>query len=117
MDPAAGRAAESLPFSGKVAIITGGTRGIGAAITDELACLGAHVAAGFNRDTESAAHLHEELTAAGKSISIHQGNVGVPEDCIRVVEEVLRTQGRVDFLVNNAGITIDKTVRNMTVED
>jgi acetoacetyl-CoA reductase len=117
VEPAASRAAVSLPFSGKVAIVTGGTRGIGAAITDELACLGAHVAAGFNRDTESAAHLHAELTSGGRSISIHQGNVGVPEDCIRVVDEVLRDHGRVDFLVNNAGITIDKTVRNMTVED
>jgi acetoacetyl-CoA reductase len=117
VEPAAGNAVVALPFAGKVAIVTGGTRGIGAAITLELARLGAHVAAGFNRDTESAAQLQDELTAQGASISLHQGNVGIPEDCARVVEEVLRDQGRVDFLVNNAGITIDKTVRKMSAED
>src|SRR5580698_8714484 len=105
------------PFSGKVAIVTGGTRGIGAAITVELARLGAHVAAGYNRDADSAQQLLEELTAQGASISVHQGNVGEQEDCRRVANEVLETHGRVDFLVNNAGITIDKTVRKMSVED
>ena len=117
VEPAAGGAAVSLPFAGKVAIVTGGTRGIGGAITLELARLGAHVAAGFNRDTESAAQLQRDLTDQGASISLHQGNVGVSDDCARVVDEVLRDQGRVDFLVNNAGITIDKTVRKMSAED
>src|SRR5579863_1925364 len=105
------------PFAGKVAIVTGGTRGIGAAITVELARLGAHVAAGYNRDADSAKHLHDELTAQGESISVHQGNVGEPEDCSRVATEVLEAHGRVDFLVNNAGITVDKTVRKMSVDD
>jgi acetoacetyl-CoA reductase len=117
VESAANGAAVSRPFSGKVAIVTGGTRGIGAAITVELTRLGAHVAAGFNRDGESATKVRDELTAEGASISIHQGNVGEPEDCNRVVAEVLRDQGRVDFLVNNAGITIDKTVRKMSVQD
>jgi acetoacetyl-CoA reductase len=117
VESAATGAAVTRPFSGKVAIVTGGTRGIGAAITVELARLGAHVAAGFNRDGESATRVRDELTARGDSISIHQGNVGEPEDCNRVVAEVLAEQGHVDFLVNNAGITIDKTVRKMSVQD
>jgi acetoacetyl-CoA reductase len=117
VESAATGAAVSRPFSGKVAIVTGGTRGIGAAITVELARLGAHVAAGFNRDGDSATKLRDELTAQGDSISIHQGNVGEPEDCNRVVAEVLGAQGHVDFLVNNAGITIDKTVRKMSVQN
>jgi NAD(P)-dependent dehydrogenase (short-subunit alcohol dehydrogenase family) len=50
-------------------------------------------------------------------VSIHQGNVGLPGDCERVVREVLEQRGQVDVLVNNAGITVDKTVRKMTVED
>ncbi|MDQ2959633.1 MAG: beta-ketoacyl-ACP reductase [Candidatus Dormibacteraeota bacterium] len=104
-------------FEGRVAVVTGGTRGIGAAITAELARAGAHVAAGFNRDDTTANRLRDELTAAGGSISVHQGNVGVPEDCDRVIETVLAEYGRVDFLVNNAGLTQDKTVRRMSVDD
>ncbi len=117
VDPTAGEAVTSRLFSGKVAIVTGGTRGIGAAITRELSRHGAHVAAGFNLDAESAAALRDELSAQGASISLHQGNVGAAEDCTRVVDEVLSTYGQVDFLVNNAGITLDKTVRKMSIED
>ncbi len=104
-------------FDGRVAVVTGGTRGIGAAITTELVGVGAHVAAGYNRDADAAARLCDELTASGGSVSVHQGNVGVPGDCDRVVEEVLATHGRIDFLVNNAGLTQDKTVRRMSVDD
>jgi acetoacetyl-CoA reductase len=114
--PAAHPVAPDL-FAGRVAVVTGGTRGIGAAITAELARAGAHVAAGYNRDAGAAARLQEELTASGGSISVHQGNVGIPEDCGRVIEEVLAAHGRVDFLVNNAGVTLDKTVRRMSVDD
>jgi acetoacetyl-CoA reductase len=117
VDPTAGESVTSRLFSGKVALVTGGTRGIGAAITRELTRHGAHVAAGFNRDAESAGALRDELSAQGASISVHQGNVGVPEDCTRVVDEVLASHGQVDFLVNNAGITVDKTVRKMSLED
>jgi NAD(P)-dependent dehydrogenase (short-subunit alcohol dehydrogenase family) len=49
--------------------------------------------------------------------SIHQGNIGSHEDCVRVINEVLDQHGRLDILVNNAGITIDKTARKMTASD
>jgi acetoacetyl-CoA reductase len=104
-------------FDGRVAIVTGGTRGIGAAITRSLADAGTHVAAGFSKNRSAAEALRRELREQGRSISIHQGSVGVPEDCIRVAREVLDQQGRVDILINNAGVTVDKTVRKMTVED
>jgi acetoacetyl-CoA reductase len=104
-------------LAGRVAVVTGGTRGIGAAITSELVRAGAHVAAGYNRDVDAAARLRDELTAAGGSVSVHQGNVGVPGDCDRVIGDVLSALGRVDFLVNNAGVTHDKTVRRMSVDD
>ena len=48
---------------------------------------------------------------------MHQGRVDKPEDCERVVAEVMQRFGRIDFLVNNAGITVDKTVRKMTFDD
>jgi NAD(P)-dependent dehydrogenase (short-subunit alcohol dehydrogenase family) len=106
-----------LPFAGRVAIVTGGTRGIGAAITAELARFGAHVAAGYTQDAAAAQRQMDELTSQGASVSIHKGDVGVPGDCSRVVAEVLARRGRVDFLVNNAGITVDKTVRNMSTDE
>ena len=104
-------------FTGKVAVVTGGCRGIGAAITECLAEAGAHVAAGYNRGTETAEALAAGLRAQGRSISLHQGNVAEPDSCTRVVGEVLDRYGRIDYLVNNAGINVDKTVRKMSVDD
>lgn len=101
----------------RVAIVTGGARGIGAAITTALARSGVHVAAGYSSNSQAAEDLAGKLRAEGASVSVHQGNVGEPDDCSRVVGEVLEQQGRVDYLINNAGITVDKTVRKLTVED
>jgi acetoacetyl-CoA reductase len=101
----------------RVAVVTGGARGIGAAITEALARDGIHVAAGYSTNRASAEELEQKLTGEGLSVSIHQGNVGEPADCRRVVDEVLAAQGQIDYLVNNAGVTVDKTVRKMTVED
>jgi acetoacetyl-CoA reductase/3-oxoacyl-[acyl-carrier protein] reductase len=102
---------------GKVAFVTGGTRGIGAAICHSLAEQGADVAAGFSRDREAAEAFMEKLTGEGLGASIHQGNIGSAEDCRRTVAEVIEEHGRLDILVNNAGITIDKTVLKMSDED
>jgi len=104
-------------FDGRVALVTGGTRGIGAAITSALAKSGASVAAGYSRGKDAAEGLQQKLSADGAIVSVHQGRVDSPEDCTRVVEEVMRRFGRIDYLVNNAGITLDKTVRKMTYED
>jgi 3-oxoacyl-(acyl-carrier-protein) reductase len=104
-------------FDGQVALVTGGTRGIGAAITRSLAAGGAHVAAGYSRSHEHAEKLARELENEGLSVSLHQGNVGDPNDCQRVVDAVLDGYGRIDVLVNNAGVTVDKTVRKMTIDD
>ena len=101
----------------RVAIVPGGARGIGAGITTTLARAGVHVAAGYSSNSQAAEDLAGKLGAEGASVSVHQGNVGAPEDCQRVVEEVLEQRGRVDYLINNAGITVDKTVRKLTVDD
>src|ERR1700719_538819 len=95
---------------GRVAFVTGGTRGIGAAISHSLAEQGADVAAGYSRDRETAEAFVGKLTREGLKGSIHQGNVGSSEDCRRTVNEVIEQHGRLDIMVNNAGITIDKTV-------
>jgi len=108
---------EAVVFEGRVALVTGGTRGIGAAITEMLAASGAAVAAGYNRGRESAEKFQKQMADKGATVSIHQGRVDDADDCNRVAKEVLDRFGRVDFLVNNAGITVDKTVRKMTVGD
>jgi 3-oxoacyl-[acyl-carrier protein] reductase len=104
---------------GRVAFVTGGTRGIGAAISKSLASQGATVAAGYGRNTEQAQKFLAELSAAsgGAEVSVHQGDVGSADDCRRTIREVIDRHGRLDILINNAGITIDKTVAKMTEDE
>jgi NAD(P)-dependent dehydrogenase (short-subunit alcohol dehydrogenase family) len=103
----------------RVALVTGGARGIGAAISRRLAQEGAAVGVGYSRDEEAARKFAAATTAEfpDRQITLHQGNIGVAEDCRRVLREVIDQHGRLDILVNNAGITVDRTVAKMTDED
>jgi acetoacetyl-CoA reductase/3-oxoacyl-[acyl-carrier protein] reductase len=107
-------------LAGRVALVTGGTRGIGAAISRSLASQGASIAAGYSGNVERAEQFlkgFEEDFGGEHRATIHQGNVSQPEDCRRVVQEVLDQHGRLDILVNNAGITMDKMAMKMSVEE
>ena len=100
-------------MDGQVALVTGGARGIGLAISNRLAERGARVAVGYSHGADTA----KQFAAAHEGSTIHQGNIGVAADCQRVIGEVLEQHGQLDILVNNAGITIDRTVRKMTPEE
>ncbi|HLH64491.1 MAG TPA: 3-oxoacyl-ACP reductase family protein [Solirubrobacteraceae bacterium] len=104
-------------LDGRVAFVTGGTRGIGAAICRSLAAQGAEIAAGYGRNQQAAQSFLESLGEHGHNATLHHGNIGSAEDCRRTVAEVIEQHGRLDILVNNAGITIDKTVLKMTDDD
>jgi NAD(P)-dependent dehydrogenase (short-subunit alcohol dehydrogenase family) len=104
-------------LTGRVALVTGGTRGIGAAICHALAAEGAVVAAGFSSNLERAEQLRQQIEADGGTLSLHQGNIGDAEDCQRVVDDVLKEHGRLDILVNNAGITVDKPIWKLSPAD
>lgn len=99
----------------RVAIVTGGTRGIGAAITERLAKEGVHVAAVFAGNEAAARETHQRL--AGYSVSLHKGDVGDRAACFRIAEEVVTAHGRVDYLVNNAGLLIENKLSKMTQDE
>ncbi len=113
--PAAGTGPRKL--EGRVAIVTGGNRGIGAAICRSLGREGAVVAAGYSSNKDQAAEFLSEMQSEGIEGSVHQGNIGKAEDCQRVIDEVMEQHGRIDILVNNAGITADTSVLKMSAED
>ena len=100
----------------RVAVVTGGTRGIGAAITELLAADGARVAAVYAANHDAARELAGRLTAAGGSVSVHPGDVGDPEFCQGLVARLVAQRGRVDWLVNNAGLLIENSVTRMSRE-
>ncbi|MEI6439904.1 MAG: acetoacetyl-CoA reductase [Alphaproteobacteria bacterium] len=96
---------------GRVAFVTGGTRGIGRAICERLKADGMAVAAGYSGNEEAAAACAREL-----GVMVVKGNVGNFEDCARAIEAVTAELGSVDVLVNNAGITRDGVFHKMRPE-
>jgi acetoacetyl-CoA reductase len=103
--------------AGKVAVVTGGTRGIGEAIAVELARQGTTVAVVYGHDDEAAKLLMKRADDVGWAMSAHRCDISNAQDCERALDEVLEAHGRVDHLVNNAGITVDRTVRKMSYAD
>lgn len=98
---------------GRVAIVTGGGRGIGRAVAVRLAKEGANVAITYRSNDAAAEAAAEEVRAAGAQCEIFQGDVATPEDVAALFEGVGEALGRVEILVNNAGLTRDNLMMRM----
>jgi len=108
---------EQKSFSGRAAIVTGATRGIGRAIALELARRGADIAFNYAKSAESAESLKSELEGLGVRALAFQCDVGQTEAAANMVNEVKTAFGRIDFLVNNAGVTRDNLILRMKESD
>ena len=104
-------------LDGTIALVTGGSRGIGAAICRELAAAGATVAVNYARDAESAGAVVTSIEADGGRAVAVQGDISSADGAAAVAAAVESDVGPVDSLVNNAGITRDDLIMRLSEED
>jgi len=104
-------------LSGKVAVVTGSSRGIGAAIAKTLAGQGAKVVINHRHSPEGAAEVAEAIKAKGGEVTLIQADVGQSIEAQRLIKETIDTYGQIDILVNNAGTTRDTLIMTMKDED
>jgi NAD(P)-dependent dehydrogenase (short-subunit alcohol dehydrogenase family) len=101
----------------RLALVTGGTRGIGRAVTMKLAASGIDVAAAFVTDCVAAQQVADGCQGAGTTITVHRADVGDQDSCQRLIGEVLEAHGRLDYLVNNAGTVIEQRYGDISAQD
>lgn len=101
----------------KVAIVTGGSRGIGSSIALELAKNGVKIVINYNSNSEAADKMVAEINEVGGEAYAVQADVSNSQDAANLVEETVKHFGRLDILVNNAGITRDSTFKKLSEED
>ncbi len=104
-----------MPEDARVAVVTGGTRGLGAAISTRLALDGARVVAVYRADCAGAERFVSTLDPS--TVSIRRLDVTDPAGCRRLIAETIETYGRIDYLVNNAGVLRERKLPEITPED
>ncbi|UHA73980.1 3-oxoacyl-[acyl-carrier-protein] reductase [Paenibacillus sp. 481] len=104
-------------LEGKVALVTGASRGIGRAIALELANAGANVVVNYAGSEAAAAEVVAEITAGGRQALAVKANIGKVDEMDQLVKTTLEHFGRIDILVNNAGITRDNLIMRMKEEE
>ena len=104
-------------LEGKIAVVTGASRGIGRAIALELAARGAEVIINYNGSAQSAGEVKQEIEEKGGKAETVQCNVADSSRCTEFISEVIKNYGRIDILVNNAGITRDGLLMKMSEKD
>lgn len=104
-------------LEGKIAVVTGSSRGIGRAIALEFASRGAMVVINYNGSAERALEVKNEIEAKNGRAGIYQYDVSDFEQCGEFIKRVIKDFGRIDILVNNAGITRDGLTMKMSEED
>ena len=104
-------------LNGKIAVVTGASRGIGKAIAMKFAQLGATVVINYNGSAQKAEEVKQSIIADGGRAVIKQCNVADYDACEAFIKEVIDQFGRIDILVNNAGITKDGLIMRMSEED
>ncbi|OAV42615.1 SDR family NAD(P)-dependent oxidoreductase [Lewinella sp. 4G2] len=97
-------------LANKVALVTGASRGIGAATAEHLAAEGAAVAITYNRSAEEAEQVVARIKAAGGTAKAFQSDAGNPEDNAALIEAVIAAFGQLDILVNNAGVFVGGSI-------
>ncbi|WP_347343363.1 SDR family NAD(P)-dependent oxidoreductase [Fictibacillus enclensis] len=106
-----------LNLNGKTAIVTGGSRGVGRAITLALAQEGAHVVVNYNNSQSAAEETVNQIKQTGGSAIAVQANLDNPEECRKLIEAAKESFGDVDILVNNAGIWPKNWVKDISLEE
>lgn len=101
----------------KVAFITGATRGIGKQIALTLAEQGYDIALNYRKENEELTNVKEQIEETGRRCIAVQGDVSIYEDCEKMVSKIIEELGKIDVLVNNAGITKDNLLIRMKKED
>jgi acetoacetyl-CoA reductase len=100
-----------------VAVVTGASRGLGKAIAEELAGGGAKVVVNYSRSKEPAEEVVEQISERGGEAIAVQADVSDAEQAQKLIDQALERFNRVDVLINNAGINIDRTLRKLSVDD